>query len=180
MIQPKYWPGQIVAAIHLATTDVFSTMLSMLITGAETQAAKSVGTLPATGLISLVGLTGPWVGTGTIACTVDCACKLSSQFLMTDFHEVNDEVLDAMAELTNMIIGNVKNALETKVGAMGLSTPTVICGQGFRTRGALSNEWTGIRFNSGEHELFVQLCLVPSPESTTNKMRAGFQIPNLN
>ena len=42
-------------------------------------------------------------------------------------------MLDAVAEVTNMIIGNVKTVLESRLGAMGLSTPTVIYGRNFQT-----------------------------------------------
>ena len=67
---------------------------------------------------------------------------------------MNEDVLDAIAEVTNMIIGNVKSALEEKVGAMGLSTPTVIFGRNFQTRSARTHEWTGVRFRSGEHDMY--------------------------
>ena len=42
---------------------------------------------------------------------------------------MNEEVLDAMAQLTNMIVGSVKVELESKLGPLGLSVPTVVYGR---------------------------------------------------
>jgi len=170
--------ADIIAAIKASTEDLFSTMLSMEITSSETLAPQAVVSAPASGIISLIGLAGSWAGTGSLACTGDFACKLSSQFLMAEYPEVNEDVLDAVAEFTNMIIGNVKNALEEKVGEMGLSTPTVIFGRDFQTRSARTHEWVGVRFTSGEHEMFVQMCLAPNPDPGAVKgIRPGYQFP---
>ncbi len=56
--------------------------------------------------------------------------------LMTEAPSVNEDVLDAVAELTNMIIGNVKTELEAQVGPLGLSIPTVVYGRNFQTKTA--------------------------------------------
>src|SRR3546814_14068538 len=63
----------------------------------------------------------------------------SDLMMMAEYDAVNDEVLDAMAEVTNMIIGNVKTALEERIGCMGLSIPTVIYGRNFTYR-AVGNQ----------------------------------------
>jgi chemotaxis protein CheX len=91
-------------------------------------------------------------------------------------HEVNEEVLDVIAEITNMIIGNVKTVLEQKAGDMGLSTPTVIFGFNFQTRSAQAHEWTGVRFTSGGQEMCVLVCLAPA---TPKSQRTGFQFPQM-
>ena len=115
-----------------------------------------------------------------MACNAHFACLMSSKFLMADYTAVDEDVLDAMAEITNMIIGNVKTVLEEKLGAMGLSTPTVIFGRNFQTRSARTHEWTGVRFKHGEHEMAVQMCLAPNRDSSTQKtIRPGFQFPQV-
>ena len=53
---------------------------------------------------------------------------------MTESPAVNEEVLDAVGELTNMIIGNVKTVAEAIVGPLNLSVPTVIYGRNFTSR----------------------------------------------
>jgi chemotaxis protein CheX len=172
--------ADIIKAITASTVEVFSTMLSMEVTASEVMPPQAVVSPPASGLISLIGLVGSWSGTGSLACTAKFACAISSQFLMTEYDSVNEDVLDAIAEVTNMIIGNVKTALEEKVGAMGLSTPTVIFGRNFQTRSAKTHEWIVIRFVIGEHELFIQMCLAPNKDAAAAKtIRPGFQFPQL-
>ncbi len=36
----------------------------------------------AEGIVTLIGLAGPWIGAGSIGCSSELACKLSSSMLM--------------------------------------------------------------------------------------------------
>ena len=81
--------------------------------------------------------------------------------LMTETSAVNEEVLDAVAELTNMIVGSVKTELEQHLGPLGLSIPTVVFGRNFKTKSAGTNEWTVARFHWDGELLLVKLCLAP-------------------
>src|SRR3982750_2372569 len=113
----------------------------------------------ADGVVSLIGLAGEWAGTGSIYCSAECACKLSSEFLGMKYTNVDDDVLDAIAELTNMIIGNVKTQLEECVGPLGLSIPTVVYGRNFSARTVGNASWTVVPFELGSEQFHVQICL---------------------
>ena len=82
--------------------------------------------------------------------------------LMTEATAVNEDVLDAVAELTNMIIGSVKTELESQLGPLGLSIPTVVFGRNFKTRSAGTVEWIYVRFLWDGEPLLVKMCLAPS------------------
>ena len=69
-----------------------------------------------------MGLAGSWTGAGAIACTAEF-CKISAKLLMSEYSSVNEEVLDAVGEVTNMVIGNFKNSSEDLPGPLGLSIP---------------------------------------------------------
>jgi chemotaxis protein CheX len=126
---------------------------------------------PAHGVVALVGLAGErWVGAGSICCSTDAACKISSTFMMADFTAVNDEVLDAMGELTNMIIGNVKNELENEIGLLGMSIPTVVFGRNFTTHSSNTSEWHIVTFLLGQEKVDVKICL--SPQTSRQATRA--------
>jgi chemotaxis protein CheX len=158
----------IIAGICHATTDVFSTMLGVELGPGE--AAVETGEPEANdGVVSLIGLAGPWVGTGSVTCSPEVACRVCSQMLMTEATAVNEEVLDAVAELTNMIIGSVKNDLEPNLGPLCLSIPTVVFGKNFRTRSAGTAEWILLRFPWDGDTLVVKMCLAqaekPHPAS---------------
>jgi chemotaxis protein CheX len=54
--------------------------------------------------------------------------------LLAEDSSVSEEVLDAIAEVTNMIIGHVKSSLERHLGPLGLSIPTVVFGRNFKPK----------------------------------------------
>ncbi len=168
----------LVEVIANATHEVFATMLNLPIAAGEMCTEPSSAMAPRSGIVSLIGVVGAWAGTGCLACSGKLACRLSEQFLMTPFESVNEDVLDAVGEITNMIIGNVKTHLEELGGPMGLSTPTVIYGRNFQTRSARVHEWTVVPFECDGETLWVQMCLAPNQDSR-GTIRAGFQVPQL-
>jgi chemotaxis protein CheX len=85
--------------------------------------------------------------------------------MMSEYAAVDDEVLDAVAEVTNMILGNVKTALEERIGPMGLSIPTVIYGRNFSSKTVGKQEWTVVPFDCEGERLEVQLCLAEQRDS---------------
>jgi len=119
------------------------------------------------GVISFIGLAGSWAGTGCVTCSPAMACRFCSQMLMTEATSVNEEVLDAIAELTNMIIGSVKTDLESELGPLGLSIPTVVFGRNFQTKSASHADWFVRRFQWDDDMFEVRVCMTPSERSTT-------------
>ena len=169
---------ELAEAIRGATREVFTTMLNLTVEAGEVFVEKEEAT-PSSGVVSLIGLAGPWVGSGSLACSAGCAAKIASALLMTPYNTIDEDVLDAVAEVTNMIIGNVKTALETRLGAMGLSTPTVIYGRNFQTRSSGNQEWTVVPFVLGEDRMCVQVCIAPNTENSKKTTRSGFPVPHL-
>jgi chemotaxis protein CheX len=169
---------ELVQAIRAATDEVFSTMLNLSVTAGEVFFEKEEA-VPSSGVVSLIGLAGSWVGSGSLACAAGCAAKIASALLGTPYTAIDEDVLDAVAEVTNMIIGNVKTALESRLGAMGLSTPTVIYGRNFQTRSSGNQKWTVVPFELGEDRMCVQVCIAPNEESSKKTTRTGFPVPHL-
>jgi len=160
--------ARMIAAIRHATGDVFSTMLGVEITSGEPY-RQPCRPEPANGVIGLIGLTGKWTGTGSVTCTGDLARKISGQFLMSEFSSVDQEVLDAMGEITNMIIGNVKNALEEEAGPMGMSIPMVVFGHNFMAGTTHSTDWVVVPFACDGERLEVKACLSPQPDKPARR-----------
>lgn len=165
----------IVNAVATATLEVFSTMLAMEARPGEpyTEQAPNVRD----GVVAFLGLAGRWTGTGMLSCPPALAAKLASQLLMSDYavgsEAVNEEVLDAVAEIANMVVGNVKNILEEELGPMGMSIPTVIFGRNFTTRSVGQGAWVVTPFDCGGERLEVRICLAPSREPVP--VRHGFR-----
>jgi chemotaxis protein CheX len=164
--------GKVVDAIRHATGDVFSTMLGMEIQTLEAY-RQPCKPQPANGVVGLIGLTGNWMGTGSLACTGELARKISGQFLMSEFPAVDQEVLDAMGEITNMIIGNFKNALEAEAGPLRMSIPMVVFGHNFVAGTTQSADWVVVPFACAGERLEVKAYLSPQPEQPPRRRSVG-------
>jgi len=144
-----------------STERVFSTMLGLEITAGEAKVSQgAVG--PSYGLAALVGFAGSMVGTGSIDCSAALACHFAGAMLGSEYEAVNDDVLDAMGEVANMIMGNIKTSVEAAVGPMDLSIPTVVYGRNFTTRSQRHNQWMVVPFACRGEEFLVQVMLAPN------------------
>ena len=67
----------------------------------------------------------------TICCTVTCAKIIAANMLGTDPEEEisEEEICDAIGEVTNMIMGSVKARIQDSIGGLQVSIPTVVRGQ---------------------------------------------------
>lgn len=148
----------LVKFVHEATVEVFSMMLGLDVDEYNAR-LQADSTSINDGVVSLIGLAGPWVGTGSLLCSAHFACKAASALLGMEYTAVDHEVLDAFGEVTNMIIGNVKTRLEELAGPLGLSIPTVVYGHNFAARTMGSNRWSVVAFRCGEENFEVQICL---------------------
>lgn len=166
---------KLVATITAATDEVFNMMLGIALEREQHHIETGDGK-PFDGIISLIGLAGSWVGAGRIACSAGLACRLSGALLASEYTSVNEEVLDAMAEITNMIIGNVKSTLEEELGPMGLSIPTVIFGRNYQARSSGVKEWVVVPFRCGEDEMEVKLALMPAGRPDAQRMLAMHEV----
>ncbi len=154
-------PERLAESIRAVTADVFATMLNLDIAPAEAVAEPETSSMT-DGIVALIGLAGDWVGTGVLQCDAGLACTLYSHLLMTPATDgVTADVLDAVAEITNMIIGAVKNDIESELGAMGMSVPTVVFGRHFTTRSTGAPPWTTVTFACAGSYLHVRISLTP-------------------
>ncbi len=154
-------PNLISNSIRRSVAEVFATMLSVELAPGETIAESSEPEWTEE-VVSFIGVAGAWVGTGTILGSPSLACRICSQMLMTEAKAVNEEVLDAMGELANMVIGSVKNDLEPHLGQLGLSIPTVIFGRNVKTKSMSHADWVVERFVWDGDPFLVKLGLAPN------------------
>ena len=119
-----------------AVVHTFDTMIGLTAEVGEVYQAQP-SSASGRSVAGFIGWVGNWNGTGIFECTPEFACKLSNLLLGTELTAINEEALDAVAEMTNIVYGGMKAELETELGAMGLSTPTVVYGNdvGMRSTG---------------------------------------------
>ena len=154
----------ILKSITESTLQVFSTMLGVDIACGET-GVKAGMPESNEGVVSFIGVAGAWAGTGSVSCSPAMACRVCAEMLMCEASAVNEEVLDTVAELTNMIVGSVKTELEKHLGPLGLSIPTVVYGRNFKTKSAGNAEWVMVRFQWDDESMLVKLCLEPKEQA---------------
>lgn len=159
---------EIVQAVQSATAEVFSTMLGIELGIGNTHIDCSSPAVDE-GVMAFVGIAGPWVGSGVISCSATFACRLCELFLMSEATSVNEEVLDAVGEIANMVIGNFKTAAEAVVGGLGLSVPTVIYGKKFTSKSVGTTEWIVMPFSFGEEVFEVRLWFAPAAEPISSR-----------
>lgn len=158
----------VIQAIRTATQEVFETML-----GAPVDLDQNAKCDPDSGMMALVGLTGNWSGAGTLACSPALGNQVAQTMFMSepsaDPGAINDEVLDAVAELTNMVVGNIKNALEHELGPMAISIPSVIYGRNFHFKSLTGKMIAAVSFRWNSEPLELKVVLAPSsdPEGST-------------
>ncbi len=107
---------EIEQAISKASREVFETMLNLPLEVEPSVMRTLIEPETFHGVVALVGVAGSWTGTGHISCSPHFAQKVAGALLMTEYDAVNEDVLDAVAEVANMIVGNVKTIFEEKLG----------------------------------------------------------------
>lgn len=162
--------------VRNATLDVCSTMLGVEAAAQPFQLTGSM-TGPQDGVFATVGMAGRCTGSGTIAMNEALACKLAGTFMMSEYTSVNGDVLDAIGEMANMVVGNVKTELEGLMGSIGLSIPTVVYGRNFRTKNLSKTEVVTINFLCDGNELSVSLALNET-ELAASDVSSGFLQPH--
>ncbi len=149
-------------AVAKASREVFETMLNLPLEIEPSVMRNVIEPETFDGVVALVGVAGSWTGAGHISCSPHFARQLAGALLMTQYDSVNEDVLDAVAEVANMIIGNVKTIFEETLGSLALTVPTVIFGRNYRTRSAGVKNWVLVRLHSGAESMDINFCLMPS------------------
>jgi chemotaxis protein CheX len=159
-----------VDVIQSMAQQVFSTMLGLELESGVVE-SSAVPMVPDAGIVAMVGIAGAVSGNVNIRISNELSCLLASRLLMMEYTEVNEEVLDAMAEVANMIVGGLKTNLEDRFGAMGLSLPTVISADRYITRSPAIGQRFTISFlcqhENGCDPFTIQMCLISEKSSNT-------------
>ncbi len=78
----------------------------------------------------IIGITGDHTGSLSISFTQQCIASVVGNLFGSTVEEINEEVCDAVGELTNMISGDARRRLEAENVMLQGGTPTVVSGKG--------------------------------------------------
>jgi chemotaxis protein CheX len=160
--------AMVIEATKAAAVNVFSTMLGKDLDCGPHQEGENDAASNG-GVVAQISLVGASSITSLVCCSAEVACAIAAAMLMQECAVVDAEVLDAMAEMANMIMGNVKTDLEAHLGGgVNLSIPTVTYGQSFIVHNH-NKRWIVVPFRMDEGLLTVQLCLEAAAETRLGK-----------
>lgn len=108
-----------------SATNVFDTMLGVQVTRKSLSLKDSPA--PTHEVSAIIGLSGRVSGSVVVSFSTNVALKGAGEMLLTEYDDVNAEVVDAVGELTNMIAGGAKAAMDNMELSLGL--PNVVCGR---------------------------------------------------
>lgn len=140
-----------------STQAVFDTMLMLPLTPGITLSEK-VYTFKKS-ISGMLGFAGDVKGMLTIHCPQEVAFAITAALLGVDVDEIDDEVKDTIGEMSNMILGGVKDGFTEQGINIQLAVPTVLAGRSYRISGMDDALWTTVPFYLDEGEFLVELKL---------------------
>ena len=136
--------------------EVFESMVFMTLEEAEAEMLDA----EAITLLGAITFTGDLEGCLSVCCGMPCAKTVAANMLCMDSpDELSDEdVIDAIGEVCNMVMGSAKTRLQGHVENITISIPSVVQGRELRNR--LSEGTTRIAVNvtlAAEHHATFSL-----------------------
>lgn len=138
-----------------ATCHVLKTMAAVDATPGKATSKSSNKTWGAvTGIISMAG--EEYSGSLAISFEADTILKIVSTMLMEEFTEINQDIVDAVGEITNMICGSAKRELDEKGYKFNMASPMIVSGKGVDIRQITTNEAILVPFESDKGSFVVE------------------------
>ncbi len=144
-------------AIQESADMVFKSMFAMEVhsNGFERKSELQAGNE----VLSIIGIRGEWKGSFMLVCDPDSACKLVSTMLGADIPTLDNEVLDGIGELANIVMGNLKDALEEGGKDVAMTPPTVIHGDNMIVRSRAKQEWLVVPFTTYNSRFEIRMVI---------------------
>ena len=139
-----------------ATINVLETMAFMTVTAGKPYVKKD--NIAVGDVTGVMGLTG--VAMGTIAVTFEeqCILMVVSNMFGEKIEELNDDIADAVGELTNMISGQARRELDEVGKVFKAAIPTVITGKGHSVRHYGNGPKIAIPFHTDGGDFTIEVC----------------------
>ncbi len=108
-------------------------------------------------ITGIIGLTGTIEGSLAVSFSESCALKIVENMIGEKYSELNEEVADAVGELTNMISGDARSQLQKAGFDFMAAIPTVIRGKDHTVRHIAQDGTTiMIPFSTDDGNFYVE------------------------
>lgn len=154
-------------SIVKATTDVFRTMMNLRLTPGEVTIEKAQ--MRKAEVIGSIGVAGFLTGSISVFLPKAIAQKAAAAMLMLDAPDqlADEELVDAIGELTNMIGGGIKTELFQKAPLFDISVPSVYVGEDLQRRTVSDDLCFLVPFTVGGESFAVEFLMVTRKEGGT-------------
>jgi chemotaxis protein CheX len=124
----------------------------------------------------IIGITGDAIGTLAISFSEACICDICSRLLGELHSAVNQDVFDAVGEITNMISGVARTHMEKDGMAVYSAIPSVVYGKNHTINHILNSPSIVIPFSTDQGAFVVDVCI---KKQAAEMMRAeNYQVVN--
>lgn len=110
---------QFTQAVQQSVSDILNTMIPMA------QSTFQNETIPQE-LVGTINISGEWSGSISIGLPYQLAIEMASILIEEPIQEVNEDVYEAVAEITNMVAGGIKSNLSKTYDVFKLGLPQVL------------------------------------------------------
>ena len=107
----------------------------------------------------LIGVTGYSEGVISLTLAEGCVLKIVSNMLGEEFNSINDEIADAVGELTNMIAGQARTHLANEGMSFQAATPSVFIGKNHTLTHIGGSPLLSIPFTTPDGHLVVEISI---------------------
>jgi len=107
----------------------------------------------------VIGMTGSARGSLALSFSEKSILMIVSNMLGEQYMEINDDVRDAVGEITNMISGVARKKLESQGYNISAAIPTVVSGKNHAIHHVLGGPSIIIPFNVTNGPFYVDVCL---------------------
>ena len=105
----------------------------------------------------IIGITGDHTGSLSISFSKSCIASVVTNLFGTTVTEVNDEVCDAVGELTNMISGDARRRLEAQEVMLQGGTPTIVSGRDHSVTHIHDGPYLAVPFETPSGQFTVEI-----------------------
>lgn len=150
-----------------AVTDLFSTMLGMKMAPVPLETGAVNGD---TYVAGSVGFIGRLSGVVYIYTTLGFARHITATLLGMEQVEVKEDemVNDAMGEMANMLVGQMKSRLSDRGMPCVLTIPSVVRGSHFSIEAISTTEGHIFSYEASGHRIFVEFLIKPGEQIDKN------------
>ena len=140
-----------------ATMNVLETMASIKARPGEPYLKKDK--LARGEVTGVIGLTGEVGGTLSVSFTKSSILSVVSNMFGEEMKEMNEEIKDAVGEITNIISGQARQKLEESGRSLKAAIPTVITGKNHTITHITPFPVFAVDFSTDNGEFTIEVCI---------------------